>query len=315
MNQLRLLFWGSDPIVSVPVLRSLATWPEVTVCGVITQPDRPVGRGLTNATPLVKNVAEEHKLLVLQPETLHAAFRDRIASLSADVAVVVGYGRIIPESLLTLPEHGTLNVHPSLLPLYRGPTPVQAAILDGATETGVSIIVLDALMDHGPVLAQESTPLAGTETTPMLEAVLAERGATLLKAVLLDYVRGTRTPHAQDHARATFCAMIRRDSGKIDWQAQSAQHIERMSRAYTPWPGIWCIWSDGLTTRRVKFFDVGLESHKVPPGSMRFHDQRLQVGTATTVITFSEIQLEGKKRMPIADVLRGMPEFLRGRLQ
>lgn len=309
----RLLFWGTS-FFGASIFKELLTQKEVQVVGVITQPDQPAGRHQALTPSLVKSIATASGIPVFAPEKLSdSAFINEISSLHPDVSVVVAYGRLIPNQLLDLPTQGALNIHPSLLPIYRGPSPIQAAILNGDSETGVSLMVLDNEMDHGPIIAQERVTLSGTERSPELSELLAEVGSRLLQAHLVPYLSGERTPQPQQHDLASVCRLITRDDGRIDWQLP-AINIERQERAYDPWPGIWTQWTDGDEARRVKLFGGRVESNSLPSGVMQLVDDRLQIGTATTAISFGEMQADGKKRMSVTDTLRGWPTFLAGRL-
>jgi methionyl-tRNA formyltransferase len=240
---MRVLFLGTPSFAAIPLER-LARDGRYTLVGVVTQPDRPAGRGGAMQPPPVKRRALELGLdaPLLQPETL----RDpdavaQIAALRPDVGVVAAYGAILRKDVLAIPPHGHVNIHPSLLPLYRGPAPVAGAILAGDAQTGVSIIRLTAKMDAGPILAQQHVPLApDARTVPLTEQLFA-LGAELLAEALPPYVAGTLVPEPQDHERASYTALLTKEDGRIDWSAPAAR-IERMTRAYDPWPGAQTTW-------------------------------------------------------------------------
>lgn len=309
---MRIVFWGTSAF-AVPALRTLAAMPDVTVVSVIAQPDKPQGRHAEPVASPVAAAARELGLPLLQPEKVKAPeFERAIRDLSADVSVVAAYGRLIPDAVLQIPRLGTLNIHPSLLPRWRGPSPIQAAIAAGDAETGVSIMLLDAEMDHGPLLAQRRVPLSGTERHPDLEACLADVGATLLSETLPAYAAGKIASQPQDHAQATLCALLTRDSGRIDWN-NTAEEIERLERASDPWPGIWTEWTDGTATLRVKLFASAVETATNAPGSLSEQNGRLVVGTGNGSSSFGSLQVEGKKRLSLSELLRGSPDFLKGR--
>ncbi len=311
MKTTRLLFWGTSDF-AVPALQALAAMPSITICGVVTQPDRPAGRHQEPEVSPVKRAADTLGLTVLQPEKLDAAAKETLSALQPAVAVVVAYGRIIPDSFLHIPKHNTLNLHPSLLPLYRGPSPIQSVIRDGQTETGVTLMLLDKEMDHGPILAKTTHQLHGTETATELTTTLADIGAQLLVQHLPAYLSGNITPAEQDHAKATVCKMISREDGKIDW-SRSAVDIERMSRAYEPWPGIWTEWVLGVERLRVKLFEVQVQQETQSPGSLQIENGLLFIGTGAGTLSVGAAQVEGKKRLTISELLRGMPHFEKGR--
>lgn len=311
MAGLRVIFWGTSAF-AVPILRALAAVPDVSVVSVIAQPDRPQGR---HAEPIVSPVAaaaRELGLPLLQPEKVKTVeFEKSIQDLSPDIAVVAAYGRLIPDAVLQISRLGTLNIHPSLLPRWRGPSPIQSAIAGGDAETGVSIMLLDAEMDHGPLLAQTRVPLTGTERYTDLETQLSDAGASLLTETLPGFVSDTITPQPQNHEQATFCALLTRDSGRIDW-SKSAAEIERMERAFDPWPGIWTEWTFENTKLRVKLFEAAIEQTDIAPGSLLEKNGRLLVGCGSGSVSFGTVQVEGKKRLTLTELVRGMPTFLSG---
>lgn len=311
MAALRVVFWGTSAF-AVPALRALAALPDVGVVSVVAQPDKPQGRHAEATASPVAEAARELGLPLLQPDKVKTKeFENTLRGLSPDVSVVAAYGRIIPEAVLSIPRLGTVNIHPSLLPRWRGPSPIQSAIAAGDAETGVSIMALDAEMDHGPLLAQTRVPLSGRERYSELEARLADIGAELLSRTLPGYAAGTITPQPQDDARATFCALLTRDSGRIDW-TKSAIAIERMERAYDPWPGVWTVWTDGTHALRVKLFDAAVVQQAGAPGSLSVEDGRLIVGAGKDAVSFGALQVEGKKRMTVQELSRGMPSFVSG---
>ena len=231
---LKIIFFGTSAF-AVPALTRLheAGWHIV---GVITKPDEPAGRGQELMAPPIKVAAEALHLPVYQfPALTRKELDDHVGI--ADCAVVVAYGKMIPPDALTFARLGTLNIHPSLLPRWRGPSPIQSAILHGDAESGVSIMVLDAQMDHGPLLAQQVVAFHERFLHyPELHDALAELGAALLLRVLPLWLAGEIKPEPQDDSKATFCKLIKKDDGRIEW-GKSAQHIERTTRAYDPWPG------------------------------------------------------------------------------
>ncbi len=308
----KLLFWGTGAI-AVPTLERLLTMEDIQVVGVVTQADAPSGRHQEMTAPPIKTIAVQHCIPVFQPNTL----KDDVlfAALTAhapDIAIVFAYGKIIPQRFLDIAKNGTLNVHPSLLPRHRGPTPVHAAILHGDAETGVTLIKLDAEMDHGPIVAQTALSLSGDETTETLSTTLAASGATFVEEILPKYLTGAITPKEQNHDVATYCKILDRDSGRVDWSLP-AETILRMARAYTPWPGIWTTWTDGTQTLRVKLFLPTITTETLPSGTLKQQNEKLLIGTGSSALAVTEIHVEGKKRLPVSDILRGNQKFLQGR--
>lgn len=301
---MRLVFFGT-PEFSSKFLSALHADPFFEVVAVITTPDEPIGRKKILTAPPTKIFALEHNLPVFQPTKLKdPAFADTLRGLSADAFVVVAYGRLIPQSILDLPALGCINVHPSLLPKLRGPSPIISAIADGEQETGVSIMKLDAGMDHGPILGQIRLPLATNETAISLTEKVIEQGSPYLLEILKKYSAGEIQLVEQNHSVATICSLITREDGKIDWSLP-AQVIERRIRAYTPWPGTWTIWTRQSAPLIVKILAAEIDSHTLPAGQANIIDGALLVGTATNALRINVLQPAGGKPMDSASFLRG----------
>lgn len=314
----RIVFFGT-PEFAVPTLEALIS-AGYEVVAVVTQPDKPVGRGLKMEAPAVKVRAQELGLTILQPETLRYAEarppelrRPGLGPLqqpkdfSAVVAVCVAYGKIVPKEILETFPRGILNIHPSLLPKYRGPSPIQAAILNGDSETGVTIIRLDEEMDHGPIIASSVQRLASSTTGDELSKALAQEGANLLIKTLPQWLNGRITPQLQDHTKATYTKILERADGKIDWR-KSAEYIERMVRAYDFWPGTWTMWSDKrLKVLRVSLLHptIGCASNATPGHVWKTENDRLAVNCNPGSIILEQLQLEGKKALSGREFLRG----------
>ncbi|MFP4483995.1 MAG: methionyl-tRNA formyltransferase [Spirochaetota bacterium] len=230
---MRLLFAGT-PEMAVPSLYRLAARFEVV--GVLTAPDRRKGRKRGPQPSPVKAAAESLGLPVMQPPRLNGDARAQVQAVAPDLLVVVAYGRIFGPRFMALFPHGGVNLHPSLLPRHRGPSPIPAAILAGDSETGITVQQVAPEMDSGDILAQQRIPLTGTETTASLTDRVAREGAVLLEEVVAAIVAGTAIPVPQDHDVASYCRLIEKSDGRVDWTT-SAAHIERMSRAFNPWPG------------------------------------------------------------------------------
>jgi methionyl-tRNA formyltransferase len=237
---MRILFMGS-PAFAVRPLEALAAAGHELVA-VVTQPDRPAGRQRQLTSPPVKLAAERMGVQVLQPETLRdPAVVEQLVALRPDVGVVAAYGEILRRNVLAIPPLGYVNIHPSLLPLYRGPTPVAGAILAGDGETGVTIMRLDPGMDSGPILAQAVVDLPPTARAGPLTDDLFTLGSRLLVEALAAYAAGSLEPRPQDQSLATITRMLKKEDGAVDW-ALPALVIERMTRAYDPWPGAQTSW-------------------------------------------------------------------------
>ena len=252
-NSLNFVFFGTSP-VAVGVLDALALNGYVPSL-LVTTPDALAGRKLTLTPPPAKLWAQANGVPVLQPKKLDKEFTTHLASFSCNLFIVASYGLIIPRRVLELPKHGILNVHPSLLPKYRGPSPIQTAILNGDTETGVDMMLMDEKMDEGPILAEERVPLDGTEVNEELELQLATIGGKLLARVIPDWLAGAITPRAQEHAEATYTRKFEKSDGFIDPQLTNAarsdvtvrsdlaavQEAERKVRALANTPGTYTV--------------------------------------------------------------------------
>jgi methionyl-tRNA formyltransferase len=297
-----LIFCGT-PQFAVPTLQALVDAGHA-VRLVVTQPDRPSGRGMTLAAPPVKQLALSLGLPISQPERIktNAEFRAQLEAISPRVIVVVGYGRILPPWMLDLPPLGNVNLHASLLPKYRGAAPVQWAIAKGETVTGNTTMLINAGLDTGDILLQEEEPIAPDDTALTLAPRLAENGARLLLETLRKLGEGTVTRRPQDHARATLAPILTREDGRIDFQRTAHQIYNRL-RGFQPWPGAW-------TKFRGRALNV-IEARPVDhvagvPATLAAERDRLFVGCgANTSLELLVVQPEGKKRMSARDFVNG----------
>lgn len=234
--KLRVVFCGT-PQFAVPTLKHLLARPEFEVLGVITQPDRPRGRGREVSFSPVKEVAHAAHLSVHQPEEIRAPeIGGLLKRLSPAVIVIIAYGQIIPAKLLSIPRHGWINLHASLLPKYRGAAPVNWAIANGETRTGLTTMRIDAGMDTGDILLQHDLGIGPKETAPELAARMAEAGAPLIEETLRGLSTGTLAPRPQNHAEATLAPILKKEDGRIDWSRPAHEIYNRM-RGFAPWPG------------------------------------------------------------------------------
>ena len=296
----RIVFMGT-PSFAVPPLQALiAEGHEVAV--VVTQPDRPAGRsGVPRPSP-IKELALAHGLPVWQPDHLRGEAVERLRGLTPTVIVVAAYGEILRPAVLAIPPHGCLNLHASLLPRHRGASPIVAALLSGDSETGVTMMQMDAGMDTGAIVAQQSLPLTGQERQGELTARLAELAAGLLRRTLPEWLAGWITPQPQEDARASYCPVLRREDGQIDW-TRPAPYIERMTRAYDPWPGAFTF----LRGRRLHIWRASVlpQSIPLPPGTLTRHGHDLVASTGDGALLLEEVQLEGKRRLRTVEFLQG----------
>jgi len=310
---MRVLFFGS-PGYAVPVAGALiATGHQVV--GVVTQPDRRAGRGGVVTPTAIKAWAQDRAIPVLQPRSFRPAEAvAHLATMSPDVIVVAAYGRFLPPSVLQMPPRGCLNLHPSLLPRHRGPSPVVETILQMDAVAGVTVMLMDEGMDSGPVLAQEEEPVLPEDTAEGLTWRLFRRGASLMARTLEAWDRGDVHPVPQDHERATFTRLLKREDGAADWRL-SAAALAAKARAYHPWPGIHTQW-DGRTVKLLEVSappTVGLGSASGGPGLVvRLPDGPAPVGVVTGdgVLGVQMLQMEGRRPVDALDFLRGYPTFV-----
>lgn len=305
----RVIFFGT-PEFSVRTLKALLTSEDVEVAAVITQPDRPAGRGGKLTMSPVKAAALEAGVPVLQPERIkkiESAFIEELKKLGPiDLAVVIAFGQILPEAVLNLPRAGSVNIHASLLPRWRGAAPIQRAILAGDAETGVCLMKMEAGLDTGPVYAESRVRIDDSHTFQSLHDELADMGASLLLERLEAIISGAEKATPQPEAGVVYAAKISNDEARIDWN-QSAHEIHRKIRALNPAPGAFT----ELNGKRFKIYAASFHNsspaHGVSPGSAIDSPRgRLEIQCGRGTISPTEIQIEGKKRMSVEDFLRGV---------
>jgi len=304
----KIVFMGT-PEFAVPTLQALAQGH--TVVGVVTQPDRPAGRGQRVVESPVKQFARQAGLPIIQPQRLREP--EALAQLTAwapEIIIVAAFGQILKPAVLDLPPHGCVNVHASLLPRHRGAAPIPAAILSGNVETGVTIMRMDVGLDTGPILAQRAEPIHPDDTSLTLSERLSHLGAHLLLEVLPDYLAGKLAAQPQDEAQATYAPQLKKEDGHLDF-TQSAADLERRVRAFTPWPGAFAVWQN----QPIKILRAArVESVSGEPGEVLQTSQGPAVGCGSGGLLLVEVQPAGKKPMPAADFARGARGFVGARL-
>ncbi|MBI3970443.1 MAG: methionyl-tRNA formyltransferase [Chloroflexi bacterium] len=306
----RTVFFGTPEFAATVLARLLAADAPVEIVAVVTQPDKPVGRSRELTPPPVKALAVRHGIPVLQPVTLRRpAAVVAIERFSPNLGVVAAYGKILPPSILRVPPHGQLNVHASLLPRWRGAWPVGAAILAGDEVTGVSIMRLDEGMDTGPVLAQRAEPILPADTTGSLEARLARLGADLLVATIPGSIAGEIVPRPQDDAAATYCHVVRKENGAIDWTRPTVE-LERHVRAMQAWPVASTTWQG----KRLNVLKASDETMMPPetsrPGDVILAGKRPAVVTGDGLLVLEQVQLEGRNPVSGASFVNGYRSFV-----
>lgn len=303
------------PYFAVPALKALidapateATWHVVAA---VTQPDRRSGRGKKLTPSPVKVAALEAGLTVLQPETLRSdAAVAELAALEPDLIVVAAFGQILRRNVLTLPPHGCVNIHASLLPRWRGAAPVAAAIRAGDFDTGVTLMLMDEGLDTGPIIARRRIPIRPDHTRDSLTAELADSGAVLLVETLPAWLAGEVRPQPQDDRLATLAPRLKKEEGTIDWR-QAAVDIERQVRAFCPWPGTFTVGPRG----QFKVLEVEPAGNVTPPagskpGTVFEQNRRVYVVTGQGALRLVTVQPAGKKEMPAKAMVNGQPELL-----
>jgi methionyl-tRNA formyltransferase len=304
---MRIVFIGTGEI-GVPALQALLK-SQHEVVGVVTQPDKPVGRAQVVEPPPIKKAVAVTKVPVSQPARIkNRQAIEEIRALKPDVIVVMAYGQILPRDVLEIPEIACLNLHASLLPRWRGAAPIQAAIVAGDRETGITVMYMDEGLDTGDILLQHTVEILAAETGGSLHRRLAQIApeALLESLELLANGRAPRTP--QDNAFATYAPKLKREDGKIDW-SDAADAIERKIRAFNPWPGAFMtIKMNG--TRNLKIFSADVVHVQGRPGEILRSQNELVVAAGKSALSLRELQVEGKRRMSVADFLRGHRTFV-----
>ncbi|WP_298003113.1 methionyl-tRNA formyltransferase [uncultured Anaerolinea sp.] len=289
-----------SPEFALPTLKALAE--RYPVVGVVTQPDRPAGRGNILTPPPVKVLAQQLGLEVFQPDKLRTPeAMEKLRSWNPDLIVVAAFGQILRQEVLDLPSYGCINVHASLLPRWRGASPIQAAILHGDSVTGVTIMKMDAGIDTGPILAQRTAPILPDDTAGSLSERLAQEGADLLMEVLPDYLEGRLQPRPQPEEGATYAKMLKKEEGNLNFEESVHQLVNRV-RAYYPWPSAYTFWNGQMLkihrARAVK------DPHSIS-GQRRIIEGYPAIGASDGWLVLLEVQPAGKRAMDGKDFLRG----------
>ncbi len=309
------------PQFAVPALEALQEHYEVVA--VVTQPDAPAGRGRALAASPVKQFALAHGLPVVQPESLKPPQEvQQLRRYAPDLIVVAAFGQILRRDVLSLPPRGCINVHASLLPRWRGASPISAAVAAGDTTTGITVMLMEAGLDSGPILTQRSEPIRAEDTTASLAERLSHLGADLLVETLPRWLAGEIVPRRQDESQVTRCGQIKKEDGRIDWSLP-AREIERHVRAMIPWPVAWTTWQG----RQLQIRRAGLVTNEplepavqatlgvaTTPGAVSVRGNNVSVRCGQGTLELLEVQLEGKRSMSAADLARGQRHFADARL-
>jgi methionyl-tRNA formyltransferase len=303
----QIVFMGT-PDFAVPVLKALIE--RYDVIGVVTQPDRPAGRNRQVQPSPIKVVAQEAGIPAFQPEKLRRTEAiNELKEWQPDVFVVAAFGQILPQAVLDIPPHGSINVHASLLPRWRGAAPIQACIRAGDAESGITIMKMDAGLDTGPMLSQRAIPLAADETGQSLHDKLSILGVELLLDTLPGYLSGEIQPTPQDESGVTYAPQIQKEEGQIQW-TQDAISIERLVRAFTPWPGTYTHWNG----QQLKIHTGEAGKGRAEPGQIVKTANGIAVGTGDGLFMLHRVQMAGRKAMPIEEFIKGQPNFANAKL-
>ncbi|MFA5515810.1 MAG: methionyl-tRNA formyltransferase [Desulfuromonadales bacterium] len=309
-RHLRTVFMGT-PEFSLPTFEGLLA-AQVRLVAVFSQPDRPKGRGNQLAAPPVKELALQHGIPVFQPAKLRQPSAvEQLRQLAPDLIVVVAFGQILPQSVLEIPRYGCINVHASLLPRYRGASPINKAILEGETVAGVTTMLMEAGLDTGPMLVKKSTPIGAAETAGELSDRLALLGREAMEETLSRLCAGTLRPEVQDDTQSSYAPMLQKEDGRIDWR-RSAAAIHNQVRGLDPWPGAFTF----LDGELLKIARTAAEPGNGPPGAvLEAGKDGLRIACGEGTLRIGALQLPGKKRLAAEEFLRGRPVPLGTRLE
>lgn len=282
--KLKIIFTGTGGFAAI-ILEKIAQSQLFQIGFIITSADKPAGREKKIAISPAKKIALKYSLPILQPQKISDAKKE-IAQYAPDFNIVADYGQIIPKDILEMPKFKSINIHPSFLPKYRGPSPIQTAIINGDKTTGATIMLMDEKMDHGPIIAQKKTIISREETALSLEKKIAKQASVFLLKILPLYINGKIKPQNQDDLKASYTKMLTRQDGQIDFKKESAQSIERKIRGLNPWPGVWVV----ISNQRVKILKAKIAKQKTSA-------KQLIISTKKEYLELEIVQPEGKKPM------------------
>lgn len=308
--KIKTIFAGT-PELAVPCLRALINDPQFEITAVITQPDKKVGRKQIITPPPVKIEAQKYGLTVFQPQKI-ANLKPEILNLNSDLMVVMAYAQLIPKEILEIPHYGCVNVHASLLPKYRGASCVQAAILNGDKEIGVTIMKMDEKLDTGPILYQEKIKIGANNTAGELYNKLSDLGVKILISTIKSYINGELKPIKQNNSKSSYAPILKKADGKINWQ-NNALYLERFVRAMHPWPSAWTKIKNDSQEILVKITKVASDTLKINQykiGELFLLDNQLAVQCGRDALIIEKIQLEGKKEITTEEFIRGYQKLV-----
>ena len=306
MDKIRIIFIGTSKF-GLPSFNALVKNQDFEICLAVAQPDKPSGRKQVIVSPPIKTAAEKNNITVLQPEHI-IDIREKISLLKPDLIIVAAYAQLIPEAILNIPKFGCLNLHASLLPKYRGSAVVQAAILNGDEQTGVTIIKMDKGLDTGPILEQISIKISPEDTAGSLHDKLSEISAPFLIDIIGQYIKGKITPKPQDPLKSNFAKTLSKGDGLIDW-SKPAQYLDRFIRAMSPWPMAWTWWQ-GKQIKIISVQSESIEINSYKPGKTFKYNNGLAVQCGKNALIIKKLQLEGKTELTSEEFLHGHKDFV-----
>lgn len=311
MTEVKIIFMGT-PEFSAIILEGLCQAGHKPIL-VVTETDKPAGRKQILTPPPVKVLAQKYQIPTAQPEKI-LNFKSKILNLKPDLIVVAAYGKTLPKEILEIPNLGCLNVHPSLLPRWRGPSPIQYAILNGDKKTGATIMLMDEKIDHGPILSQREIMIEEKETGKTLQEKLANLGTHLLLETIFQLEKGMIKPQPQDEGKVTYSKVLTREDGKINWE-KTAEEIERQIRAFELWPENFTLWEKNDNLSRIKILKarvfIPTSAVGYPAGkTLAVPQNEIGVQCGKGFLVIERLQLEGKKETNSEDFLRGHPDFI-----
>jgi methionyl-tRNA formyltransferase len=309
--KIRTIFMGTSDFARV--ILDMLIQEKYNIVAVYSQPDKEAGRGQQIKTGPVKELALTSKIPLFQPNKFDAASVSEVIKLKPDLIIVAAYGKILPKEILEAPGFGCINIHASLLPKFRGPSPIQNAILYGEKETGITIMLMNQGIDTGYILSQEKIAIEPQDTADDLSQKLSELGAKLLINTIPSWVEQKIKPQKQDDSNTSLCQLIEREDGHVIWE-EEAEKIYNKFRAFYPWPGIFGFWKNKDTTERIKFKKISVQNSDPQTthqsGEIFQLSDKIGVQTLKGVIILEEIQLEGKSPVAITDFINGYPNFI-----
>jgi len=307
ISNLKILFMGT-PEFAIPAFNALLK-ANYKVVAVITAPDAPIGRKQIITSPPIKIEAKKNNIPVLQPEKIKdIQWIQKIKKLNPDLIIVCAFGQIIPKEILDIPKFGAINIHPSLLPKYRGASPIQYTILNNEKETGITIILMDEQMDHGPIITNSKLKIKNEKITyKELTKELSELAAKLLIKTLPKWINKKIKPQEQNHNEATFTKIIKKEDGKIDWN-NPAEKIDAQIRALNPWPGTYSIFN-GKSIKILEAETIKTDE-KLPTGKVFKINNDIVIKCGVNALKIKTIQIESKKPIDIKSFINGYPNFI-----